>query len=138
LKKPALQATAAQLEEQIAQYKQFAAHYEERLVSQKTALENAHKEELESVREQVAAEFKQSEQKELREQLLTLSKFLRAAAAVRRIGDDAAPESRAFEGVLFQVYGGSYDAVDAMLKLINGVEEQVPAVEGDILNVTCE
>lgn len=138
LKKPTLQANVAQLEEQLAQYKKFAAYYEERLANQKAALESAHKEELEAVREKVAAEFKESHQKDIREQLLALSKFLRAAAAIRRIGDETAPESRAFEGVLFQVYGGTYDAVDSMLKLIHGAEDKVPAVEGDILDVTCE
>lgn len=138
LKKPALQAQVAQLEEQISQYKQFASHYEERLTSQKTALEIAHKEELDAVREKAGADYKESHQNEIRSQLLTLSQFLRAAASIRRAGDETAIESRAFEGVLFQVYGGSTDAVDAMLKLSSGADEKVVAVEGDVLDVTCE
>jgi hypothetical protein len=101
-------------------------------------LEIAHKEELDAVREKAVAESKESQRKEFREQLLTVSQFLRAAASIRRAGDDAAVESRAFEGVLFQVYGGSSEAVDSMLKLIGGANEKVVAVEGDILDVTCE
>lgn len=136
LKKPALQAQVAQIEEQIAQYKQFAAHYEERLVSQKTALETAHKEELEAAREKAVAELKESQEKTVRAQLLTLSQFLRAAASVRRAGDGAAADSQAFEGVLLQVYGGNLDAVESMLKLISGADEKVAGVDGQILDVT--
>ncbi|GAD94499.1 conserved hypothetical protein [Paecilomyces variotii No. 5] len=136
LKKPALQANVAQLEEQIAQYKQFAAHYEERLANQKSSLEKTHKEELDEVREKVLAEAAESNKKGFRDQLLVLSKFLRAAAAMRRAGDETSPESRAFEGVLFQVYGGTDEAVDSMLKLIEGAEEKITSVEGDALEVS--
>lgn len=138
LKKPALQAQVAQLEEQIAQYKKFAAYWEERLANEKASLENEHKAELAALREQLAAEYKESQEKVLRQKLLTLSQFLRAAATVRRTGDETAPESRAFEGVLFQVYGGTNEAVDSMLKLIDGADEKVIAVEGDTLDVTCK
>ncbi|KAJ9300890.1 hypothetical protein DTO271G3_2054 [Paecilomyces variotii] len=136
LKKPALQANVAQLEEQIAQYKQFASHYEERLANQKSSLEKVHKEELDAVREKVLAEAAESNKKGFRDQLLVLSKFLRAAAAMRRAGDETSAESRAFEGVLFQVYGGTDEAVDSMLKLIEGVEENIISVEGEALEVS--
>lgn len=138
LKKPALQANVAQLEEQINQYKQFASHYEERLANQKTSLEKAHKEELDAAREKALAEVAESSKQSVRDQLLVLSKFLRAAAAMRRAGDETLPESRAFEGVLFQVYGGTDEAVDSMLKLIEGVEEKIISVEGDALEVSCK
>lgn len=138
LKKPTLEANVAQLEHQIAQYKQFASHYEERLASQKTALEKAHKEELEAEREKIVAETTEASKKSFRNQLLVLSKFLRAAAAMRRSGDETSPESRAFEGVLFQVYGGTDEAVDSMLKLIGGVDEKIASVEGDLIEVTCK
>jgi membrane peptidoglycan carboxypeptidase len=137
LKKPVLQAHVTQLEEQIAHYKQFAAHYEDRLLRQKRALEAAHRAELESVRTQAAADAQSALERQFRRQLLSLSQFLRAAAALRGAGDDASPENRAFEGVLFQVYGGSDDAVDAMLKLIEGSPDKVPSVESDLLDVTC-
>ncbi|EAW08008.1 uncharacterized protein ACLA_027300 [Aspergillus clavatus NRRL 1] len=136
LKKPALQASIAQIEEQIAQFKSFASHYEERLTSQKTALEKTHREELDAVREQATAEAAEASKKDLRQRLLSLTKFLCAAAAMRRSGDETSAESRAFEGVLYQVYGGSQDAVSSMLKLIDGVDEKIASVEGEILEVT--
>lgn len=138
LKKPALQAQIAQLEEQLSYYKQFAAQYEERLASQKAALEKAHLEELEAVRGNVVADATETTTRVLRERLLTLSQFLCAAATLRRSGDAESLESRAFESVLFQVYGGNEDAVSAMLKLIEGSDEKLLAVEGDTLELTCE
>lgn len=138
LKKPILQAHVTQLEEQIAQYKQFASHYEERLVSQKVALEKAHQEELEAAREKFTAEANAAHKQDFKKHLLVLSQFLRAAATIRRSGDEGSAENRAFEGVLFQVYGGSQDAVDAMLKLIEAADEKVPSVEGELLDVTCK
>lgn len=138
LKKPTLQANVAQIEEQIAHFKQFASHYEDRLASQKAALEKAHREELDAFREKAAAEATKTSQKEFGDRLLTLSKFLCTAAVMRRSGDETSSESRAFEGVLFQVYGGSKEAVDSMRKLIDGVDEKVPSVEGGSLDSTCE
>lgn len=138
LKKPALQANVAQIEEQIIQYKQFAASYEERLVSQKTELEKAHKEEVASVREKAVAEADYASKDGLRKQLLSLSKFLCAAAAMRRSGDETSSDSHAFEGVLYQVYGGSQDAVTSMIKLVEGVDEKIVSVEGTELDITCK
>lgn len=135
MKKPALQANVAQIEEQIIQYKQFAASYEERLVSQKTELEKAHKEEVASVREKAVAEADYASKDGLRKQLLSLSKFLCAAAAMRRSGDETSSDSHAFEGVLYQVYGGSQDAVTSMIKLVEGVDEKIVSVEGTELDI---
>lgn len=70
--------------------------------------------------------------------MLTVSKFLCAAANSRRDGDAESLESRSFEGVLYQVYGGNQDAVSSMVKLIDGVDEKVQGVEGDLLDMTCE
>ena len=137
LKKPALQAQVAQIEEQIGHYKEVTAQYEERLASQKAALEKAHQAELEAVRGNVVADATESSTKALREQLLSVTKFLCAAANLRRDGDAESSESRAFEGVLFHVYGGNQDAVTAMLKLINGADEKVVGVEGETLEFTC-
>lgn len=138
LKKPALQANVAQIEEQIAHYKEFAAYYEERLASQKDDLEKGHKEELDSVREKAIAETSETNQKDLRRRLLTLSKFLLAAAEVRRSGDETSNDAQAFEAVLYQVYTGSEDAVTNMLKLIDGVDEKITNLEGTALDVTCK
>lgn len=137
LKKPALQAQIAQIEEQITQYKQFVAHYEERLVGQKTSLEAAHKAEVDSARASALAELQESQRTAVRQQLLTLSQFLRAAASFRRAGDAESVESQAFEGVLLQVYGGNQDAVESMLKLIKGTNDKVVGVDGQVLDVTC-
>jgi hypothetical protein len=137
LKKPALQAQVAQIEEQLSHFKEFAAQYEERLISQKAALEKAHEEELEAVRANAVADTTEAASRALRQQLLTLTKFLCAAANSRRAGEESL-ESRALEGVLFQVYAGNQDAVSAMLKLINGADDKVPSVEGPDLEFSCE
>ena len=137
LKKPALQAQVAQIEEQFSHYREFAAQYEERLASQKAALEKIHQEELEAVRANAVADTTEATSRVLRQQLLTLSKFLCAAANSRRAGEESL-ESRALEGVLFQVYAGNQDAVNSMLKLINGADDKVPSVEGPDLEFSCE
>lgn len=67
-----------------------------------------------------------------------MSQFLRSAASFRRAGDAESPESQAFEGVLLQVYGGNQDAVESMLKLINGADDKVTGVDGQILDVSCK
>lgn len=137
-KKPSLQASVAQLEEQIGQYKGFAAEVEERFAHQKAILEKAHQEELEAVRVRIIAETTESNKKEFEDQLLSLTKFLAAAAAMRHAGESGSNESRAFEAVLYQVYGGSREAVGSMLKLTGSTDEQITSVEGDRLDVTCK
>lgn len=138
LKKPALQANIAQLEEQIGHYKKFATYYEEQLASQKADLEKAHKAELDAIRETVVAETTGANEGLFKDQLLALSKFLSAAATMRRSGDETSIQSRAFEGVLYQVYGGTPEAVTLIQKLVDGVEEKIASVEGEILDFTCE
>ena len=137
-KKPALQASLAQLEEQITQYKQFDVEYQKRLSAEKAALETSHSEELEKVKATAVAEAQAEAKKETKESLLALSKFLRAAAAKRQDGDDTSEENRAFEGALLLVYGGDANAVIAMEKLIDGSEEKVPYVDGQISEFTCK
>ena len=137
-KKPALQASLAQLEEQITQYKQFDTEYQKRLSAEKAALETSHSEELEKVKATTVAEAHAEAKKETKESLLALSKFLRAAAAKRQDGDDTSEENRAFEGALLLVYGGDANAVIAMEKLIDGSEEKVPYVDGQISEFTCK
>lgn len=145
LKKPSLQANIAQFEEQISQFKQHGAYYEERLAHQKTALEEAHKKELEAARKELEAARKDAADeatrvadKAFRDRFLVMTRFLRAAAAVRVSGDDTSSDSRAFEGVLLQVYGGTDEAVSAMVKLVDGSSEQVPSVDGELLEATCK
>ncbi|KAL8918954.1 MAG: hypothetical protein Q9208_007064 [Pyrenodesmia sp. 3 TL-2023] len=128
-KKPALQASLAQLEEQVAQYKQFDEEYQKRLATEKAALETSHKDELDKVKEAATLAAKAESAKEAKDNLLALSKFLRAAAAKRQGGDETSPENRAFEGALLLVYGGEAAAVAAMESLIVGSDEKVPTVD---------
>lgn len=136
MKKPALRANIAQIEEQIGQYREYGNLYENALAQQKETLVQAHKEELEVQKNTAIAETRSAAEKEFSERLLTFGRFLRAAAAMRNSGVDS-PDSRAFEGALFQVYGGTEDAVAAMIKLIDGSEALVPPVEGPQGDVNC-
>ncbi|KAJ5164663.1 uncharacterized protein N7500_006493 [Penicillium coprophilum] len=136
LKKPTLQATVAQAEEQIGHYKQFAVQYEDRLAAQKAALVKAHEAELEAVRQNAIADATEASQKALRQHFYTVTKFLCAAAILRRDGDAVTTESRAFEGVLFEVYAGNQAAVNSLLKIAEGADEKVNAVEGTTLDFT--
>ena len=137
-KKPALQASLVQLEEQIAQYKQFDDDYQKRLTSEKAALESIHRGELEKIKDTAITATRAEAKAEAKDSLLVLSKFLRAAAAKRQDGDETTEENRAFEGALLLVYGGDINAVLAMEKLIEGSDEKVPATNGDTLEVTCK
>ena len=76
--------------------------------------------------------------KESKDNLLILSKFLRAAAAKRQGGDENSAENRAFEGALLLVYGGETGAVTAMEKLISGSDEMVPTVDQIPSEFTCK
>ncbi|KAL8640377.1 MAG: hypothetical protein Q9228_002691 [Teloschistes exilis] len=128
-KKPSLQASLAQVEEQVAQYRQFDEEYQRRLAAEKSALETSHKAELDRVKETATSAAKAESEKEAKDNLLVLSKFLRAAAAKRQGGDETSPENRAFEGALLLVYGGEAGAVAAMESLIAGSDEKVPTVD---------
>lgn len=139
LRKPGLQSSLAQLEEQITQYKKVDADYKGRMASQHESLTSAHKSEIEALKVQLQKEAEEKSKAELRKKLLTFSQFLRAAAAKRVIEEEAdTEESRGFEGVLLLVYGGDEKAVDAAEKLIEGADEPVPSVEGTLLSTTCE
>lgn len=97
----------------------------------------SHTGELDQLRETLKAEAALEQSKLLKEKLLVLSRFLRAAAARRQIEDDESELTKAFEGALLQVYGGDPAAVLAAEKLIEGAEEGVPSTEGVQLDVTC-
>ena len=132
-----MQASLVQFEEQLSQFKQFDEESQKRLAAEKSALETSHKEELDKAREASVAEAKAESQKESKDNLLILSKFLRAAAAKRQGGDENSPENRAFEGALLLVYGGETGAVTAMEKLISGSDELVPTVDQIPSEFTC-
>jgi undecaprenyl pyrophosphate synthase len=137
-KRPALIATVNQLEEQVVMYKKFDQEYEQRFAAEKASMENAHKAELERVKEDLLSEHASTSTQKAQDDLLVLSKFLRAAAAKRVNGDEGPNENRAFEGALLQVYGGEDTAVAAMQKLILGSDEQVPGVDSEAVEYTCK
>ncbi|KAI1007890.1 hypothetical protein K3495_g343 [Podosphaera aphanis] len=141
LKKPALQASLIQLEEQVAQYKKFDAEFsarfkEERAALEKTLKENSSKE-LEEAIALVKAQERENTQNNLEQNLLLISQFLKLAA-IRRAEEEIAEleESKALEGLLAQVYTGDANAVTAMLNLINGSEATLRSVNGEDLNIT--
>lgn len=143
LKKPALQASLTQLEEQIAQYKKFDQEYKIKLQTEKAELEKNYTEraskELEEAVSSAKSEVSASAVKEQQDNLLLLSQFLKLAA-IRRGEDETAEreESKALEGLLAQVYAGDASAVAAMLSLIQGSSETVLSVTGETLTVTCK
>jgi hypothetical protein len=100
-------------------------------------MSKSHSGELDSLRETIKAEAALEQQKLLKEKLLTLSRFLRAAAARRQLEDDDSDLTKAFEGALLQVYGGDAAAVLAAEKLIDGANDAVPSTEGVATSVTC-
>ena len=138
MKKPALQSSLAQLEEQLAQYKKVDSEYQSRMSSERETLTSSHKAEIQELRESFKKEAESDSKATLRKQLLLFSQFLRAAAAKRVIEEEAdTEESKAFEGALLLVYGGDEKAVDAAVNLIEGSDEAVPSVEGQPLSVKC-
>ncbi len=143
LKKPSLQASLTQLEEQIAQYKKFDQDYKTRSQAEKAEFEKAHTERSEKqLAEAVAAAKAEAAAAAVMEQqsnLLLLSQFLRLAAAKRaEEADSTLDENQALEGVLLSVYSGDESAVATMLKLINGSSENTYAVTGEMLQTTCK
>lgn len=107
------------------------------MLAEKSTLEAAHTDELQKVKEAAVAEAVAEGKKEAKENLLVLSKFLRAAAAKRQGGEETSPENRAFEGALLLVYGGEVGAVVAMESLIAGSGEKVLTVDQTPSDFTC-
>jgi dynactin complex subunit len=144
LKKPSLQASLTQLEEQIAQYKKFDQEYKARSQVEKAEFEKSFTDRAnKELEEKVAAAKKDavfSAEQDQRAALLLLSQFLRLAA-IRR-GDEEADvsldENKALEGVLSQVYSGDLKAVDAMVNLIQGSEKTTTSIASEPLKTTCQ
>lgn len=144
LKKPSLQASLAQLEEQIAQYKKFDQEYKSRLQTEKAEVEKAltdrSAKELEEAVAAAKAEASAGSTKALTDGLLTLTQFLKLAA-IRRTEDEASmefEENKAIEGILAKLYNGDETGVDFMMKLITGVEEPTVSVLDETLSTTCK
>lgn len=138
LKKPALQSQLAQYEEQLAQHKKVEAEHRAHVAElQKSLAEKAEKEKaaaLADIKQKAEAEAEQT----LRGNLLVLSQFLRLAAARRgdEEADSTADENMALEGVLLHVYSGDNNAVETMLKLVQGAEDHTTSTSGDVLQTT--
>ncbi|KAI9158622.1 hypothetical protein HJFPF1_06620 [Paramyrothecium foliicola] len=133
LKKPALQAQVAQLEEQLVQYQKVHDQYNERAVAEKAEWEKN----LSNVKAEAVAEAKEGFKKELHDHLLVLSQFLRLAAYRREEAKDPeSDESQAIEGVLLAIYAGDDSAVSSMLKLVEGSDDQIWSVPGEQLQTT--
>jgi hypothetical protein len=133
LKKPALQAQVAQLEEQLVQYQKVHDQYTEKAGADKAAWEKS----VESAKAEAVAEAKEGFKKEIYDHLLVLSQFLRLAAYRREEAKDPeSDESQAIEGVLLAIYAGDASAVSSMLKLVEGSNDQIFSVPGEQLQTT--
>lgn len=143
LKKPALQASLTQLEEQIAQYTKFDQEYKTKAQSDKAALEKTFAEraskELEEAVASVKSEARETAVKDQQQSLLIVSQFLRLAA-VRRGEEEHADsdENQALESLLGAVYAGTTGAVNAMVNLIEGSEETITLIDGQASSITCK
>lgn len=134
LKKPALQAQLAQTEEQLAQLVKIDEQYRAQIEAERAEREKA----VEAAKASGADEAQGGSQDSLRNHLLLISQFLRLAAHRREEGQDPeSDESQAIEGALLAVYAGDETAVDAMLKLVEGSNEQLLSVPGEQLQTTC-
>ncbi|XWX01700.1 hypothetical protein V2A60_009729 [Cordyceps javanica] len=133
LKKPGLQAQLATLEEQLAQYQRVHEQYATQAATEKAEFEKTS----EKIKRDVAEEAKQAFDQSFQDNLLLLSQFLRLAAYRREEGrDPESDENQAIEGVLLAIYSGDSSAVAAMMKLMQGSDEQVISVPGEQLEST--
>lgn len=107
------------------------------MAKEKELMHSKHKGELDQMRTATVRETEIEMQKVWKTRLLTFSRFL-AAVARRRQEEDLSEEGKAFEAVLAYVYSGDPNAVVAAEKIIDGVEELVPGLEGSTLSVTCK
>jgi hypothetical protein len=134
LKKPSLQAQLAQAEEQLNQYLKVDEQYQSRSAAEKAEWEKT----LEQAKADAVSEAETSRKKALEGNLLVVSQFLRLAAYRREEAQDPeSDESQAIEGVLLAIYTGDDSAVNAMLKLVEGTDDQIWSVPGEQLQTTC-
>ena len=138
LKKPSLQTELAYLEEALSKTKEMDGQHQEALAKERELLKHRHAKELEDLQGVTEARVKFECEKAFRLHLLTFSRFLKAAAGRRGEGEEELDsEGKGFEGVLSNVYTGDVSAVEAIEKLINGVNEKARDWSGE-LDVTCK
>lgn len=134
LKKPALQAQLAQLEESLAQYQKVHEQYQTQSAADKSEWEKS----LDKVKADAVSEAEAGFKKTTHDHLLVLSQFLRLAAYRREEAENPeSDESQAIEGVLLAIYSGDESAVGSMLKLVEGSTDKIWSVPGDELETTC-
>lgn len=139
LKRPALQAQLAQLEEQLAQHKKVDQDFRARLAEQEKNLTEKFEKEKADLVAELTQKAEADVKKALHDNLLILSQFLRLAAARRAEDvDSTADENMALEGVLLHIYSGDENAVATMLKLVQGADEQTRSTTGETLQTTCK
>ena len=136
MKKPALQAQLAQLEEQLKHYRNFGQEYESRLAAEKASLQAAYDSAIVEARQEAADETRQEMLKKQNVDLLVLSQFLHAAAAKRQSDEAETQEGRAYEGVLLLAYQGNSTSLEVLRSLVDGMEDKVPDTQGELLDFT--
>lgn len=135
LKKPSLQAQLAQFEEQVAQYQKIHDHYRAQAESDKASVDKA----VAQARTEALAEANAAFEKKQHDGLMVVSQFLRLAAYRREeAADPESDETQAIEGVLLAIYAGDESAVSSLLKLVNGTDDKVLSVPGQLLNTDCK
>lgn len=129
-----MQAQLVQFEEQLVQYQKVHEQYRTRAESEKASADQA----IEQAKSEAVNEAKKDFGQTQHANLLIISQFLRLAAYRREEAQDPeSDESQAIEGVLLAIYAGDDGAVSSMSKLIEGSEEQILSVPGQLLSTTC-
>ena len=136
LKKPALQLQLDQHEEQVTQVRKIEKDCEERFLYERKELQDHYARELLVARHEATVLARKTHAESLDHNLLTLSRFLHAAAAKRASEDSDSPEAKAFEGALLSVYQGNTTSVTTLKSLIEGTQESVTSTDGESLDYT--
>ncbi|KIW99441.1 uncharacterized protein Z518_11180 [Rhinocladiella mackenziei CBS 650.93] len=136
LKKPILQAQLTLLEEQLNSFRAYTQELEDRFAKEKSSLVEAHEAEMVSIKEKVVQEMQGAKAKVVEDSLRTVTHFLHAAASKRQSEEADSEEGRAFEGALLLVYQGNEASLTTLKNLINGTEDKVPDVQGEVLDFT--
>ena len=136
LKKPGLQAQVAQLEEQLNNFRSFAQEFDEKFAKEKAGLIESHEAEILAAKEKATQDAESVKEQAVVDGLRVISHFLHAAASKRQSEDIDSDEARAFEGTLLLVYQGNEASLDTLKHLIDGSDEKVPDVGGELLGFT--
>ena len=135
--KPNVEASIKNVEERLTHYKKFEDELHQRYATEKKSTETTHSLALETAKEEAYQKGRAEAKEEFRANLLTLSRFLRAAAEVRQT-EEKPVDSEAFEGALLLVYGGDETAVNSIERLFERSEEQIPSTSQIPSGYTCE